>query len=189
MRIDDGHTGEGGERTCGVPGSDGLPEHAPQGIDTTIPHPARIYDFLLGGKTNFAVDRAAAARVVAAVPDLPTSARLNLLFLRRGVRYAARRGIRQFPDIGTGIPSAGNTHESAHEIAPDAGVAYVDNDPIVLLHARAPVADDGRGTTSFTPADLRDPEATLADPRVRAVIRQALTPPVAVRHEAARVAQ
>jgi hypothetical protein len=139
-------------------------------IDTSIPHTARIYDFLLGGKDNFAVDRAAAEQILAAIPDLAVTLQLNRLFLQRSVRYAARRGIRQFLDIGTGIPTAGNTHEVAHAIAPDARVAYVDNDPIVLVHGRALMTDAGPGVTTFTQADLRAPEEILSAPEVLRVI-------------------
>ncbi|MFI6985541.1 SAM-dependent methyltransferase [Embleya sp. NPDC050154] len=139
-------------------------------IDTSIPHTARIYDYLLGGKSNFAVDRAAAEHILAAIPDLPTTLRLNRLFLQRSVRYAARRGIRQFLDIGTGIPTGGNTHEAAHQVAPDARVAYVDNDPIVLVHGRALMTGGGPGRTTFTQADLRDPKAILTAPEVVEVI-------------------
>ncbi|MGC0417065.1 SAM-dependent methyltransferase [Embleya sp. AB8] len=148
----------------------GGPAPTPADIDTTVPHTARIYDYLLGGKSNFAVDRAAAERILAAIPDLPTTLRLNRLFLQRSVRFAARRGIRQFLDIGTGIPTNGNTHEAAHQVAPDARVAYVDNDPIVLVHGRALMADAGPGRTTFTRADLRDPKAILTAPDVLAVI-------------------
>ncbi|MFF7245609.1 SAM-dependent methyltransferase [Embleya sp. NPDC008237] len=142
----------------------------PPRIDTSIAHTARIYDYLLGGKSNFAVDRAAAEHILAAMPDLPTTLRLNRLFLQRAVRYAARRGIRQFLDIGTGIPTGGNTHEAAHQVAPDARVAYVDNDPIVLVHGRALTSDAGPGRTTFTQADLRDPKAILTAPEVLEVI-------------------
>ncbi|WP_377271230.1 SAM-dependent methyltransferase [Peterkaempfera sp. SMS 1(5)a] len=139
-------------------------------IDTSIPHTARMYDYLLGGKDNFAADRAAAQTVLAAMPELPLTLRLNRQFLRSAVRWTARRGIRQYLDIGTGIPTAGNTHETAQSVAPDARVAYVDNDPIVLAHARALMAGHGLGRTTFTQADLREPEKILAAPGVREVI-------------------
>jgi len=110
----------------------------PPEINTSVAHSARVYDYWLGGKDNFAADRALGDAIMAAVPTIKTMARANRDFLRRAVRYlAAEVGIRQFLDIGTGIPTAGNTHEVAQEIASDARVVYVDNDPIVLAHARA----------------------------------------------------
>ncbi|MGW9207132.1 SAM-dependent methyltransferase [Embleya sp. NPDC055664] len=168
--IPAGHAGEGDENAWRLPRLDEIESGLPTRIDTTVPHTARIYDYLLGGKNNFAVDRATADAIVAAIPDLAVSLRLNRLFLRRAVRYAARRGIRQFLDIGTGIPTSGNTHEVAHEIAPDARVAYVDNDPIVLVHGRALMTDADPGRTTFTQADLRAPEDILSAPEVLEVI-------------------
>ena len=107
-------------------------------INTTVAHPARVYDYWLGGKDNFAADRAMGDAIMEAVPTIQTMARANRAFLGRVVRYlAGEAGIRQFLDIGTGIPTVGNTHEVAQGIAPDARVLYVDNDPIVLTHARA----------------------------------------------------
>src|SRR5690606_14994117 len=107
-------------------------------IDTTIPHPARVYDYLLGGKDNFAADRAAAEQLIAVSPGVREGVRAHRAFLRRAVRYrAAEAGMKQFLDIGTGIPTQWNTHEVAQEIVPEARVAYVDNDPIVLVHGRA----------------------------------------------------
>ena len=137
-------------------------------IDTSTPHTARMYDYFLGGKDNFAADRAAAQAVLEAMPELPLTLRLNRQFLRSAVRWTARHGIRQYLDIGTGI--AGNTHETAQTVAPDARVAYVDNDPIVLTHARALMAGHGLGRTTFVQADLRDPEKILTAPGVREVI-------------------
>src|SRR5690348_13441283 len=117
----------------GRPGTEGI-----AGLDTSVAHPARVYDYWLGGKDNFAADREAAERVLAAAPGLRYRVRANRAFLGRATRYlAAEAGIRQFLDIGTGIPAAGNTHEVAQRAAPDARVVYVDNDPIVLLHAQA----------------------------------------------------
>ncbi|GCD93477.1 SAM-dependent methyltransferase [Embleya hyalina] len=168
--IPAGDTGEGDENAWRLPRLDEIEGGPPIRIDTTVPHTARIYDYLLGGKNNFAVDRAAADAIVATIPDLAVTLRLNRLFLRRAVRYAARRGIRQFLDIGTGIPTSGNTHEVAHEIAPDARVAYVDNDPIVLVHGRALMTDANPGRTTFTRADLRTPEDILSAPEVLEVI-------------------
>jgi len=142
----------------------------PEEIDTSIPHTARMYDYFLGGKDNFPADRAAAERVLKVAPELPLTLRLNRAFLHTAVRWTARRGIRQFLDIGTGIPTTPNTHDSAQSIAPECRVAYVDNDPIVLAHARALMGAKGAGRTTFTRADLRDPQAILDAPAVREVI-------------------
>ncbi len=126
-------------------------------IDAGAPHIARIYNYWLGGKDNFAADREAAELVVSSYPTVLASVRAQREFLGRAVRYlAAEAGIRQFLDIGTGLPSAGNTHEAAQEVAPDARIVYVDNDPIVLAHARALLASDPRGATAYLDADLRD---------------------------------
>ncbi|MCO5998150.1 SAM-dependent methyltransferase [Actinoallomurus rhizosphaericola] len=140
------------------------------GIDTSVPHTARMYDYLLGGKDNFAVDRAAVRKVLEAMPDMPQSIRLSRLFLRRAVRYAIRRGVTQFLDIGTGIPTAGNVHEVAHELAPEARVAYVDHDPIVLTHARALLSREQQDRVTIVPADLREPEKILAASEIRDVL-------------------
>ena len=132
------------------------------GIDTTVAHPARVYDYWLGGTNNFAADREAAERVLAATPGLRARVRANRAFLARVVRYlAAEAGIRQFLDIGTGIPSADNTHEVAQAAAPDSRVVYVDNDPIVLAHARELLASAPEGATQYVEGDLRDPAAIL----------------------------
>jgi len=131
-------------------------------IDTSVAHPARVYDYWLGGKDNFAADREAAERVLAATPGLRFRVRANRAFLARAVRYlAADAGIRQFLDIGTGIPSANNTHEVAQEVAPDSRVVYVDNDPIVLSHARALLASTPQGATQYIDGDLRDGTAIV----------------------------
>ncbi|WP_236655489.1 SAM-dependent methyltransferase [Streptacidiphilus carbonis] len=132
-----------------------------------IAHPARIYNALIGGKDNFAADRLVAAQLTAAVPEAAAGALANRAFLGRAVRTAAALGVRQFLDIGTGIPTAGNTHEVAQSVDPSARIAYVDNDPIVLAHARALMSGCGHGATSVTRADLRDTEAVLAAPGVR----------------------
>ncbi|MFD9129513.1 SAM-dependent methyltransferase [Kitasatospora sp. NPDC059571] len=131
-----------------------------------VPHPARMYDYYLGGKDNFPADREAAERALAANPEFRSTARANRGFLQRAVRHVAGLGIDQFLDIGTGIPSAGNTHESAQAVLPHATVVYVDNDPIVLTHARALMAGTGLGRTAVLRADLRDPTAVLAAPEV-----------------------
>ncbi len=131
-------------------------------IDTTVAHPARVYDYWLGGKDNFPVDREAAERVLAATPGLRFRVRANRAFLARVVRYlAAEAGIRQFLDIGTGIPSANNTHEVAQAAAPDARIVYVDNDPIVLTHAHALLASSPAGSTQYIHGDLRDSAAIV----------------------------
>jgi hypothetical protein len=131
-------------------------------IDTTVAHPARVYDYWLGGKDNFAADREAAERVLAATPGLRFRVQANRAFLARVVRFlAAEAGIRQFLDIGTGIPSANNTHEVAQAVAPEAQIVYVDNDPIVLTHAQALLASGPEGSTQYIDGDLRDGAAIL----------------------------
>src|SRR5215469_13878399 len=127
------------------------------GLDTGTAHIARVYDYWLGGKDNFAADRVAGDEALEAFPGLISSVRANRAFLARTVRYlAAERGIRQFLDIGTGIPASNNTHEVAQSVAPDARVVYVDNDPMVLAHARALLASGPHGATDYIDADLRD---------------------------------
>jgi hypothetical protein len=132
------------------------------GIDVSVAHPARVYDYWLGGKDNFAADRVAGDRVLAATPGLRYRVRANRAFLGRTVRYlAAEAGIRQFLDLGTGIPSADNTHEVAQRAAPDARIVYVDNDPIVLRHAQALMRGAPEGVTTYIEADLREPAPIL----------------------------
>jgi len=131
--------------------------------DTSVAHIARVYDYWLGGKDNYAADRAVAEQVMQAYPDIVYSVRANRAFLARVARYLVGEvGIRQFLDIGTGIPTADNTHEVAQSVAPECRVVYVDNDPIVLSHARALLASDPAGVTDYIDADLRDPEQILA---------------------------
>jgi hypothetical protein len=126
-------------------------------LDTGTAHIARVYDYWLGGKDNFAADRTAGEEALAAFPGLISSVRANRAFLARTVRYLAReRGIRQFLDIGTGIPASNNTHEVAQSVAPQARVVYVDNDPMVLAHARALLGSGPHGATDYVDADLRD---------------------------------
>jgi SAM-dependent methyltransferase len=138
---------------------------AAAGIDTNVPQSARVYDFLLGGKNNYAADRAVGAALIDQVPSLPVMIKANRAFLARAVRYlVSESGIRQFLDIGTGIPTANNVHEVAQQIVPETRVLYVDNDPIVLAHARALMSGSPDGKTSFILADLREPEAILASP-------------------------
>ena len=127
-------------------------------IDTSVAHPARVYDYWLGGKDNFAADREAAERVLAVSPGLRWRIQANRRFLARAVRYLAdEAGIRQFLDIGTGIPSANNTHQVAQEVTPGARIVYVDNDPIVLSHARALLTSGPQGATQYVHGDVRDP--------------------------------
>ena len=131
-------------------------------FDTSVAHQARIYDYLLGGKDNYAADRAASEAVLTIYPEMAFNARANRAFLGRAVRYlAGQAGIRQFLDIGTGIPTAGNTHQVAQEIAPESRVVYIDYDPIVLAHARALLTSGGPGATDYIHADLRDTPAIL----------------------------
>jgi S-adenosyl methyltransferase len=131
-------------------------------FDTSVAHQARMYDYYLGGKDNYAADRAAADAFREVYPDLPFTARANRAFLGRVVRYLAGEvGIRQFLDIGTGIPTAGNTHQVAQAIAPETRVVYVDYDPIVLAHARALLTSSEEGATEYIDADLRDTDAIL----------------------------
>ncbi|GAA2243449.1 MULTISPECIES: SAM-dependent methyltransferase [Kitasatospora] len=148
---------------------DGTELRPPADLRPEIPHPARMYDYYLGGKDNFPADREAAERVIALGPMVRLGARANRDFLQRAVRHLAELGVTQFLDIGTGIPTAGNTHEIAQQVHPDAKVAYVDNDPIVLVHSRALLAGS-HGTTTVVQADLRDPAAVLAAPEVRELI-------------------
>jgi len=131
-------------------------------IDTAKAHPARIYDYWLGGKDNFAADRDAAELALKAYPDLAKAVQSNRAFLGRAVRFLAGQGIRQFLDVGTGIPAADNTHEVAQREAPDSRIVYIDNDPIVLLHAQALLKSTPEGACDYLQADLRDPDTILA---------------------------
>jgi O-methyltransferase involved in polyketide biosynthesis len=131
-------------------------------FDTSVPHIARVYDYWLGGKDNFAADRVMGERTLQAYPNLVYSVRANRAFLARAVRFLAGQGIRQFLDIGTGIPTADNTHEVAQRIAPDSRIVYVDNDPVVLSHAKALLKSTPEGACAYIDADLRDPDAILA---------------------------
>ena len=146
-------------------------EAVPPGIDVSRPHSARMYDYFLGGKDNFAIDRKTAEAALQSLPTLRTGVRENRMFLARAVRYlVAEAGIRQFLDIGTGLPSADNTHEVAQAIAPDTRIVYADNDPLVLAHARALLSSSPVGRTAYIEADLREPEKILADPAVRGTL-------------------
>jgi hypothetical protein len=133
-------------------------------FDTTVAHPARIWDYWLGGKDNFAADRAAAERVLEVMPIMGPVARAGRTFLGAAVHHlAAEAGVRQFLDIGTGLPTANNTHEVAQRVAPDSRVVYVDNDPIVLTHARALLTSDPLGSCTYIDADIRDTGKILAE--------------------------
>jgi SAM-dependent methyltransferase len=140
---------------------------APLELNTNVPQSARVYDYWLGGKDNFPADQAVAEAIAEQVPTIRTQVREQRAFLRRTVQYlAGEAGIRQFLDIGTGIPSAGNVHNVAQELAPESRVLYVDNDPIVLAHARALRPGTPQGRVSYIQADLREPHAILGDPAV-----------------------
>jgi O-methyltransferase involved in polyketide biosynthesis len=133
-----------------------------RGIDTSVAHPARIWDYFLDGKDNFAADRAVGDYILEATPVVKEVARADRAFLAKVVRHlAGDLGVRQFLDIGTGLPSADNTHEVAQRVAPDARVVYVDNDPIVLAHARALLTGSPQGATAYIDADARDISAIL----------------------------
>jgi hypothetical protein len=157
----------------------GTDPELPQDINTDVAHPARVYDYWLGGKDNFPADRALAEMMIQAIPNMRGLAAANRAFLRRAVRYlAAEAGVRQFLDIGTGIPTSPNVHEVAQEAAPGTRVVYVDNDPIVLAHARALLTSQDAGETAFIMADLREPKSILDHPTLAATLD--LTRPVAV---------
>ena len=146
-------------------------------IDASVPNAARVYDYFLGGKDNFSADRQLAQKILDVLPDTAVVCRENRQFLQRAVRYlAGEAGIRQFLDIGTGLPTMGNVHEIAQEAAPGARVAYVDYDPVVLSHARALLAK-GQDVIAVE-GDLRSPQAIVTDERVRQLID--FSQPVAV---------
>jgi SAM-dependent methyltransferase len=131
-------------------------------LDTSVAHSARVYNYWLGGKDNFPADREAAERALAVLPGLRFAVRANRAFLERSVRFlTTEAGIRQFLDIGTGIPTANNTHEVAQAAAPESRIVYVDNDPVVLNHARALLRSVPEGKCAYLDADLRDPETIL----------------------------
>jgi hypothetical protein len=131
-------------------------------LRTDVPHSARIYDYLLGGKDNFPADRAAAEAVLSISPIARTVALTNRQFMRRVTRHLAEaEGIRQFLDIGTGLPTSPNLHEVAQEVAPEARIVYVDNDPIVLVHARALLTSSPAGRTTYLQADLHEPDTIM----------------------------
>ena len=132
-------------------------------LDTTVLHSARIWNYWLGGKDNFAVDREAGDRVAAMLPSIVAQARADRAFLGRAIWYlAGEAGIRQFLDIGTGLPTADNTHEVAQRVAPEARIVYADNDPLVLSHARALLTSSPEGVCDYIDGDLREPDKILA---------------------------
>jgi hypothetical protein len=134
------------------------------GFDTTVSHSARIWNYWLGGKDNFAVDRQAGDKVAAMLPSIVAQARADRAFLGRAIRYlAGEAGIRQFLDIGTGLPTADNTHEVAQRVAPESRIVYADNDPLVLAHARALLTSTPQGVCNYIDGDLHDPDKILAE--------------------------
>ena len=146
-------------------------------LNTNVPNVARIYDYLLGGKDHFAADREAAEKIIQAVPDVQAGVRQNRDFLGRAVRYLVDAGIRQFIDIGTGLPTQGSVHEIAQEISPEARIVYVDHDPVVVAHAQALLANNTPRVAAIQ-GDLHQPAAILAAPELRALIN--FDEPVAV---------
>jgi hypothetical protein len=129
-----------------------------------VPHSARVWNYWLGGKDNYPVDRAMGEQILAMVPDMPRIARLQRAFLNRAIQYlAGEAGIRQFLDIGTGLPTADNTHQVAQAIAPQARIVYVDNDPLVLVHAQALLTSSHEGACDYVDADVREPEKIIAE--------------------------
>ncbi|MFG3258369.1 SAM-dependent methyltransferase [Streptomyces sp. NPDC048172] len=133
-------------------------------------HSARIYDYFLGGKTNFPPDREVAEKLLAAFPGFRNAARANRAFMHRAARFLVERGIRQFLDIGTGIPTSPNLHEVAQSIAPETRIVYADNDPIVLAHARALLTGSPEGRTAYVEADITDPESILTSSQLTGTI-------------------
>jgi hypothetical protein len=172
MRDSSHRSGLRGDRPTSTGARTLLRVNAPvPSIDSSVAHPARRYDYWLGGKDNFAADRESGDAIAEKFPAIRTAVVENRRFLRRAVTYLSRdAGIRQFLDIGTGLPTASNTHEVAQSIAPDSRIVYVDNDPLVLAHARALLTSDPSGATAYVDADLRDTGRILADPVLRATI-------------------
>ncbi len=144
------------------------PSWAPQGIDLTVPSVSRVYDYFLGGSHNFEVDREAARVALKAFPGIPKIGQANRAVMRRAVQFAVDRGIRQFLDIGSGIPTFGNVHEVAQAAAPGARVMYVDNDPVAVAHSKAVLADNP--DAAIAAADLRDPRSILEHPETRRLL-------------------
>jgi S-adenosyl methyltransferase len=166
------------QRYCRASGAEGQERPAPRGLDTSVPNAARIYDYLLGGKDNFQADRDAADEIMRQIPSSAVACRDNRAFLGRAVHYlAAEKGIRQFIDIGCGLPTARNVHEIAQQASPGARVVYADYDPVVITHARALLEARSSGLLAVE-ADLRTPGQITGDPGVRALID--FTQPVAI---------
>jgi S-adenosyl methyltransferase len=133
-------------------------------IDTSVPHSARFWNYLLGGKDNYPVDRALGDQIAKVAPGLVDVARGSREFIIRSVTYLAGEvGIRQFLDVGTGLPTANNTHEVAQRVAPDSRIVYVDNDPLVLTHAAALLTSSPEGATDYIDADLHDPDTIIRE--------------------------
>jgi hypothetical protein len=153
-------------------------DRRPQVIDTTRAHPARRYNYWLGGKDNFAADRASGDAIEKIFPGIRVAAIENRRFLQRAVRFLVGQGVRQFLDIGTGLPTQDNTHEIAQRLDPTSRVVYVDNDPLVLVHARALLTSHPAGRTAYLQADLRHPEQIRTDPELGTTLD--LSRPVAV---------
>jgi len=148
-------------------------------LDSGVPHSARLWNYWLGGKDNFAVDRAVADQILAMVPEMVESARADRAYLGRVVRYLAGEvGIRQFLDVGTGIPTSPNLHEVVQQVVPEARVVYADNDPIVLAHSRALLVSSPEGKTAYLEADVTDPQSILESAEVKDVLD--LSKPVAL---------
>jgi SAM-dependent methyltransferase len=147
-------------------------------LNLHLPHSARVYDYFLGGKTNFAVDRDVAEHLLEAFPGFKTAAHSNRMWMHRAARYVAERGVTQFLDIGTGIPTSPNLHEVVQKVEPDARIVYADNDPIVLAHSRALLVSSLTGKTAYLEADVTDPQAILDSPEVRETLD--LSQPVAL---------
>jgi S-adenosyl methyltransferase len=147
-----------------------MPDLPPE-IDTSNPHPARVYDYLIGGKSNFAADRETAAKVLLKSPNARIAPRENRAFLGRAVRFLAGDvGLRQFLDIGAGLPTTNNVHEVAQAVEPSSRIVYVDNDPLVLVHARTLLTSTPQGRTAYIQADIRDPDAILTAPPARELL-------------------
>lgn len=146
------------------PGPSGQPDQPTGAVDRTRPHSARVWNYLLGGKDNYPVDRVIGDKILEAFPGIAHIARAQRHFLARAVRFlAGERGLRQFLDIGTGLPTVDNTHEVAQRVAPESRIVYVDNDPLVLAHARALLTSTPEGACAYIHADVRDPGTILAE--------------------------
>ncbi|MBL7493987.1 SAM-dependent methyltransferase [Frankia sp. AgB1.9] len=155
------------------------PRAIPVDLRTDVAHTARMYDYFLGGKTNYPADREAAEEILTIYPNAPATSRANRAFMTRAARHlAADRGVRQFLDIGTGIPTPPNLHEVVQAVTPESRVVYVDNDPIVLAHARALLTSAPTGRTAYIDADLHDPTTILSADVLQATL--SLTKPVAL---------